>query len=77
METKDYTIDELIKIFKKHSIDMRIWKIENPPLNSQDDFIICEALLSMCKKLKEHEDRFKYQDECCFDHGIAGCSECD
>jgi hypothetical protein len=60
MKTKGYTIDELIQIFQTHS--EKYWKEELERkerfLDSADysnGFCICDALLSMCKKMKKME----------------------
>ena len=68
MEPKQYTLNEIILICESF-------------VNRQGgEFYIQDLpffLLEICKKLQDHEDRFKSQDRQCFEHGIERCSECD
>lgn len=63
MDTKDYTIDELILLFEKHSkkfwIDQKMINKKYPEsVDNEYQFCICDAMLSMCKAIKTHTEIF-------------------
>lgn len=45
---KKYTIDDLLFIFKRHSMEYR----EKTEIK-EDDFLLCDALFLMCQEIKK------------------------